>query len=176
VVALANAMIAGYTANPADFPSADIPDLDMVSSAFASAKSAQIDAMAAAQLATETKNTKLASLEEFMMYELKKSEVDVGSDSEKLEYIGWGPKAPPTPADPPGQPRNLDPRFSGFRYAVSRLGKIRGHATNGTAVILGYFTLGNNSVQRANLHNSRLHYTIAPGSRIIIMYSALFGR
>jgi len=41
---------------------------------------------------------------------------------------------------------------------------------------LGYFTLGNNCVQRANLPDSRLHYTIAPGSRIIIMYSALFGR
>jgi len=48
-----------------------------------------------------------------MRDELKKSEVDVGSDSEKLEYIGWGPKAPPTPADPPGQPRNLDPVVQG---------------------------------------------------------------
>jgi hypothetical protein len=32
----------------------------------------------------------------------------VGDDSEKLEYIGWGPKAPPSPADPPGQPRDLE--------------------------------------------------------------------
>jgi len=48
-----------------------------------------------------------------MRAELKKSEVDVGADSEKLEYIGWGPKAPPSPADPPGQPRNLDAAMQG---------------------------------------------------------------
>ena len=30
-----------------------------------------------------------------------------------LEYIGWGPKAPPTPADPPGQPRNLEAVIQG---------------------------------------------------------------
>ena len=40
-------------------------------------------------------------------------QVDVGVDSEKLEYIGWGPKAPPSPADPPGQPRNLDAAMQG---------------------------------------------------------------
>jgi len=113
VVALANAMIDGYTAHPTDFPSADIPGLGTLASAFASVKSAQIDAMAAGQLATETKNVKLDDLEDKMRDELKKSEVDVGIDSEKLEYIGWGPRALPSPSDPPGQPRNLDPLIQG---------------------------------------------------------------
>ena len=35
-------------------------------------------------------------------------EVDVADVPEKLEYIGWGPKAPPSPADSPGQPRELN--------------------------------------------------------------------
>lgn len=39
--------------------------------------------------------------------------LDVGSDSEKLEYIGWDPKSAPQPSMPPGQPRNLDPVIQG---------------------------------------------------------------
>lgn len=113
IAALADAMIAGYTAHPTDFPSADIPGLGTQASAYATVKSAQIDAMAAAQVATETKNVTLASLEERMRNELKKSEVDVASEPEKLEYIGWGPKAPPGPSVAPGQPRNLDPVVQG---------------------------------------------------------------
>ena len=117
IAALANAMIAGYTAHPADFPSMD-PLTDLVAlqtmlTNYNASKTAQVDALAAAQVATETKNQRLGALENVMRDELKKSEVDVGSDSEKLEYIGWGPKAPPSPADPPGQPRNLDPVVQG---------------------------------------------------------------
>jgi len=117
VVALASAMIAGYTAHPADFPSMD-PLTDLVAlqaalSGYQTAKIAQTDALAAAQVATESKDLKIDDLEDLMRDELKKSEVDVGSDSEKLEYIGWGPKAPPTPAVTPGQPRNLDPVVQG---------------------------------------------------------------
>jgi hypothetical protein len=44
--------------------------------------------MAAAQVATEAKNVAFDALEEIMRKELKMSEVDVGNDSEKLEYIG----------------------------------------------------------------------------------------
>jgi len=117
IVALASAMIAGYTAHPADFPSMD-PLTDLVAlqaalSGYQTAKIAQTDALAAAQVATETKDLKIDDLEDLMRDELKKSEVDVGSDSEKLEYIGWGPKAPPTPAVTPGQPRNLEPVVQG---------------------------------------------------------------
>ena len=89
ILALANAMLAGYAAHSVDFPShIGPPVLAMKRFVYISAK--------------------LAALVEKMKAELKKSEVDVGSDSEKLEYIGWGPKASPTPADPPGQPRNLE--------------------------------------------------------------------
>ncbi len=108
VAALAASMMAGYFTHGADFPSADPIALDMARIAYATAKNAQTDAMAAAQVATEAKDTVLDTLEYVMRAELKKSEVDVGGDGEKLEYIGWGPKSAPSPSAPPGQPRSLE--------------------------------------------------------------------
>ncbi len=113
VSALATSMMAGYSTHAADFPSADIPALGTAYSAYYNARNAQTDAMAAAQVATEAKNTVLDTLEETMRAELKKSEVDVGNDGEKLEYIGWGPKSAPSPSTPPGQPRNLESVIQG---------------------------------------------------------------
>lgn len=113
VAALVMAMTAGYAAHAADFPSADTVALSTAQSAYLIAKNAQTDAMAAAQVVTEAKNIALDALEETMRAELKKSEVDVGNDDEKLEYIGWGPKSAPSPSTPPGQPRNLDPVIQG---------------------------------------------------------------
>jgi len=113
ILALADAMLAGYDAHAVDFPSSERIALLFGRYAYINAKNDQTDALAAAQVATEQKDAKLAALVELMKAELKKSEVDVGDDSEKLEYIGWGPKAPPSPADPPGQPRNLDAAVQG---------------------------------------------------------------
>ena len=59
------------------------------------------------KLATDKKNASLDALRELMKNCLKKSEVDVAGDPDKLEYIGWGPKAPPVSIVPPGQTRNL---------------------------------------------------------------------
>jgi len=111
--ALAHRMLDGYVLHQADFPSFSYNPLKGKFSAFIYYKRAQTEALAAAQVATDEKDAKLAALVELMKDELKKSEVDVGADSEKLEYIGWGPKAPPSPADPPGQPRNLEAAVQG---------------------------------------------------------------
>ena len=113
ILALVQAMINGYAAHAADFPSSIVFLLLVFRGSYITAKNAQTEAMAAAQVATDEKDTALAGLAQKMKAELKKSEVDVGDDSEKLEYIGWGPKAPPSPADPPGQPRNLDAAMQG---------------------------------------------------------------
>ncbi len=113
IVALCDAMIAGYNAHIVDFPSSQGMALAFARMFYITAKNDQTDALAAAQIATDEKDTALAALAEKMKAELKKSEVDVGDDSEKLEYIGWGPKALPSPSDPPGQPRNLDAAVQG---------------------------------------------------------------
>ncbi|MBA7646976.1 hypothetical protein ES703_54744 [subsurface metagenome] len=115
ILALANAMLAGYAAHGADFPShfGGPPWLTIKRAWYMAAKNAQTQALAEAQVATEQKDAKLTALIELMKAELKKSEVDVGDSPEKLEYIGWGPKAPPSPADPPGQPRNLEAAIQG---------------------------------------------------------------
>ncbi len=92
VVALVEAMIAGYTAHPADFPSIDpLTDLVALQAAldgYQTDKQGQIDARAQAQLATVTKGTKLDDLEELMKNDLKLSEVDVADDPAKLAQIG----------------------------------------------------------------------------------------
>jgi len=113
IVALVHRMLNGFVLHQADFPSFNFNLLSVKYRFYRSRKKAQTEALAAAQVATDEKDAKLTALVELMKDELKKSEVDVGADSEKLEYIGWGPKAPPTPADPPGQPRNLDAAVQG---------------------------------------------------------------
>ena len=108
LVALANAMAVGYTTHSADFPSADKDRLSRALEKYNDVKTTQIDAMVTAQIATERKNLRLDTLELIMRNELRKSEVDAGSDAEKLKRIGWGPNTTPSPIDLPGPPRNLD--------------------------------------------------------------------
>ncbi|MCP4710694.1 MAG: fibronectin type III domain-containing protein, partial [Planctomycetes bacterium] len=59
------------------------------------------------------KATKLVDLVAGMKNDLKLSQVDVASDPEKLSLIGWGPKAPATPTEPPGAPSTLSPVAEG---------------------------------------------------------------
>ena len=117
IVALANAMIAGYTAHPADFPSIDpLTDLVALQTAltdYQTDRQGQIDARAQAKLATVTKGTKLGDLVELMNNDLKLSEVDVADDPTKLAQIGWGPRQDPQPVVAPGQPTNLHPVAEG---------------------------------------------------------------
>ena len=117
VAALADLMIAGYTAHAADFPSID-PLVELVAlqaaiDGYQADKQSQADAKGQAQIATETKSDALGMLEEIMRNDLKLSEVDVTADPEKLTLIGWGPKVAPQPVEAPGQPANLRPEAEG---------------------------------------------------------------
>ena len=117
VVALAEQMIAGYTAHPADFPSID-PLTDLVAlqaalDAYQADKQTQEDAKSQAQIATVTKTTQLDELAELMKNDLKLSEVDVAANPEKLTEIGWGPKAAPVSISAPNTPSSLVPVFEG---------------------------------------------------------------
>ncbi len=113
VVALAEAMIAGYTAHAADFPSVTVADLQTVLTNYQTDKNNQDDARAQAKIATETKEAKLDDLVELMKNDLKLSEVDVADDPEKLAEIGWGPRQQPQPVPLPGQPENFVPTVEG---------------------------------------------------------------
>jgi hypothetical protein len=113
VVALAEAMIAGYTAHAAEFPSVTVLDLQTALSGYQTDKSGQDDARAQAKIATETKEATLEDLVELMKNDLKLSEVDVTDDPEKLALIGWGPRQQPQPVPPPGQPENFVPTVEG---------------------------------------------------------------
>lgn len=117
VVALVEAMIAGYIANPADFPSIDpLTDLVALQGALATYqtdKQSQVNAKAQAKISTQTKSTTLDALTELMINDLKLSEVDVAADPTKLALIGWGPRQDPQPVEAPGQPTNLHPVAEG---------------------------------------------------------------
>ncbi len=104
---LAMAMLYGYWYRPGDFPSIDVIEIIDAVNLYIPARNAQDQARAAAKLATEVKNASLKVLVESMKKSLKKSEVDAVANPEKLALIGWGPKAPPSSADPPDQPSNL---------------------------------------------------------------------
>ncbi|MGA2678082.1 MAG: fibronectin type III domain-containing protein [Sedimentisphaerales bacterium] len=107
IIDLADLMYAGYTAYTADFPSVNRTILNSKRNFYRASLKAQTNAMALAQQATETKNESLDALKEVMLNCLKKSEVDVADNPEKLTEIGWGPKTIPQPGDPPGEPKNL---------------------------------------------------------------------
>ena len=104
---LAYTMLLGYMAHPGDFPNVLHIFLLFTLKSYKTARNAQIQAQSLVHLATERKNAKLNSLCQIMKGCLKKSAVDVADDVEKLAYIGWGPKATPSPADPPAAPGNL---------------------------------------------------------------------
>ncbi len=91
VVALAEQMVAGYTAHGADFPSVTVADLTTALTAYKNQKQTQENADGQAQIATATKDEKLDELVSLMKNDLKVSEVDVTSDPEKLVEIGWAP-------------------------------------------------------------------------------------
>ena len=112
-IALANAMIAGFQQNPTVFPHADVPGMQALRTTYETKKAEQLDAAAKAELITEAKDQALAALEDLMKNQLRQSEVDTADDAVKLAMIGWGPKAPAQPSNPPGQPRNLDPVIQG---------------------------------------------------------------
>jgi hypothetical protein len=113
VVALAETMVAGYTAHAADFPSVTVAELSTALTNYKNQRQTQENAKGQAQIATVTKDEKLDTLEELMKNDLKLSEVDVTSDPEKLYEIGWGPKAEPQPIAAPGSPTDLHPIAEG---------------------------------------------------------------
>lgn len=113
IVALADQMVAGFTAHAADFPSVTVATLTTALTGYKTQKQTQESAEGQAQIATVTKDDKLDALVEMMKSDLKVSEVDTVTDPEKLYEIGWGPRSQPTPILAPGSPTELHPIAEG---------------------------------------------------------------
>ena len=107
ILALAEAMIGGYTDHAALFPNADALLLQSLRDAYSAAAAAQTEAMAAAHIATEAKQTALAQLHADIKRQLKQSQIDTAANPENLNYIGWGPRAAALSIESPGQPLAL---------------------------------------------------------------------
>ena len=113
ILALASQMLAGYQSHAADFPSIGWFALNLRRIRYRNTKKIQGDAFSQSYLASRTKNISLKKLIETMKACLRKSEVDVANNPEKLALISWGPKSAPQPIASPGQPTNLHPVAEG---------------------------------------------------------------
>lgn len=107
ILALADAMVAGYQSHAADFPSINWGFLNFICFIYANARKGQIETHSQMKLATDNKNASLNTLRELMKNCLKKSQVDAAGNPDKLQYIGWGSPKVPQSIEEPGQPNNL---------------------------------------------------------------------
>jgi len=110
VIALAQSLASGLTANAAIYPAPPVVPLDLTAliSAYTTAKNAAIAAQAAAEDATGSKDDALEDLADAMKDDIRYAENTVDFDDDKLKLIGWAGKKAPTPLAPPGQARLLE--------------------------------------------------------------------
>jgi len=110
IVALAQSMVSGLTANAAIYPAPPVVPLDLaaLSAAYATAKNAAIAAQAAAEAATASKDDALEDMVDAMKSDIRYAENTVNYEDDKLKLIGWAGKAAPTPLAIPGQARLLE--------------------------------------------------------------------
>ena len=123
VVALAEAMVAGYTAHPTDFPSVTVATLTTALTNYKNQRTTKENAESQAQIATVTKDEKLDTLVEMMKNDLKVSEVDTTADPEKLYEIGWGPRSQPTPIAAARKPDRASSDSRRTRHALACMDK-----------------------------------------------------
>ncbi len=110
VIALAEAIITGLTANAVLYPAPPVAVLDLTAAktAYITALNAAIAAAAAAEAATTTKDDALDSLVDAMKSDIRYAENTVDFDDDKLKLLGWAGKKAPTPLAIPGQTRLLE--------------------------------------------------------------------
>ena len=110
VIALAQSMVSGLTANAAVYPAPPVAPLALgtLVSAYTTAKNAAIAATAAAEDATASKDDALEDLADAMKSDIRYAENTVDYDDDKLKLIGWAGKKAPTPLAIPGQTRLLE--------------------------------------------------------------------
>ncbi len=110
IIALAEEMIAGLTANPTVYPAppVDIAALTHARDTYLTARNDAVAARAAAEEATGVKDTICGFLIESMKSDLRYAENTVNFDDAKLKLIGWSGRKARTQLEPPGQSRSLE--------------------------------------------------------------------
>jgi hypothetical protein len=110
IIVLAEEMIAGLAANPTIYPAppVDTVALTHVRDTYLAARNDAVAARAAAEEATELKDTICGHLIESMKSDLRYAENTVNFDDAKLKLIGWSGRKARTQLEPPGQSRSLE--------------------------------------------------------------------
>ena len=110
VVALAEAMITGLTANAVLYPAppVSVVDLTTAKNNYITALNVAIAARAAAEAATTAKDEVFDDLVDSMKTDLRYAENTSNFDDDKLKLIGWAGKSAGTPLAIPGQVRSLE--------------------------------------------------------------------
>lgn len=110
IVALAQAMINGFTVDTTDFPEPPIkPDaLQTTLDAALAKRNARITAEAALAEAVVDENEAFDDLADDMKTDLQYAEMMTKGDDAKLKEIGWAGRAAPTPLQIPGVPRTFE--------------------------------------------------------------------
>jgi hypothetical protein len=110
IVALAEAMEAGLTANAVLYPAPPVAVLDLTAlkTAYVSAANDAIAARAAAEAATTSKDDALETLTDAMKSDIRYAENTVDFDDDKLKLIGWAGRKAAVALAPPGQSRLLE--------------------------------------------------------------------
>ena len=110
VLALAQAMGSGLTANAAVYPAPPVlpAAITLLIGAYTTAKNTAIAAQAAAEQATVDKDDVLEDLIDAMKDDIRYAENTVDYDDEKLKLIGWAGRKAAAPLAAPGQARLLE--------------------------------------------------------------------
>ncbi len=110
IIALAQNMVAGLTANAATYPAPPVlpADLQTLVDSFNTLSDDSVAARAASEQATATKEAGLEEVVNAMQSILRYAENTVDFDDDQLKLLGWAGRRARTPLDPPGQPRTLE--------------------------------------------------------------------
>ena len=110
IIALAQSITAGLTANAATYPAPPVlpVDLQTLVDSFNTLSDDAVAARAASEQATGTKEAGLEEVVNAMNSILRYAENTVDFDDDQLKLLGWAGRHARTPLDPPGQPRTLE--------------------------------------------------------------------
>ena len=109
IVALAQDIIGGLTANSATYPAPPTAPLDLQAllDSFVTLSDDAVAARAVSEQATATKEAGLEEMTNAMQSVLRYAENTVDFDDDQLKLLGWGGRRARTPLELPGQPRTL---------------------------------------------------------------------